>query len=160
MDSYRNGPSHRHGSSHASHRPLVEEQPGLEVYHPPAATGDNGANAPEVYYSEDINPSQYTFYREGTPPPPDDGREKTFSGAWGAATPSMPDSSAAYPQSDDQGVKSERVCGIQRRLLWVVIPVIFFLILAIAIGIGVGVGVGRHVSDSHANTSTRSATHV
>lgn len=160
MDSYRNGPSHRHGASHASHRPLVEEQPGLEVYHPPTAVGDSAAHAPEVYYSEDVNPSQYTFYREGTPPPPDDGREKIYSGAWAGVPPSVQDSSAAYPHSDDPHAKSAKVCGIQRRLLWVVVPVIFFLILAIAIGIGVGVGVGSHVSDSHASSSTRSVINV
>ncbi len=50
----------------------LDDQPGIEVYHPPPAANSTDV-APEVYWSDDATGGSavYTFYREGTPTPPE-----------------------------------------------------------------------------------------
>ncbi|KAK5656427.1 hypothetical protein OQA88_4808 [Cercophora sp. LCS_1] len=74
MDQQPQKPHHQRQGSRVR---FAEEEPGLEVYQPDKKTkgGTAADNAPEVYWAEDdindANASQYTFYREGTPTPPE-----------------------------------------------------------------------------------------
>lgn len=164
---------------------FAEEEPGLEVYPPDKKTkaGPSAAdNAPEVYWADDdindANASQYTFYREGTPTPPEyEEQEKGGYGfgasgaglaasgtgaaaAAGAATSSRggnyvnihfdpPPGSAG---AEDGGSDKPRRGWRKRR--WVALALLLlFVILPITLGVGLGVGLKNRSSGSAAPAS-------
>ncbi|KAK3363233.1 hypothetical protein B0T25DRAFT_33064 [Lasiosphaeria hispida] len=171
MDLQRQGstsqpPPLNRNNSHSRVR-FAEEEPGLEVYHPPAAKPREKApveNAPEVYWADDreneANLSHYTFYREDTPTPPEfDDREKAVG--YGAATAVVADRAAAaggrghgnFSQFDTSGASSgslgESQDGqprINRKRLWVIVAIVLLCVTAIAVGVGVGVGKTKRTS--------------
>lgn len=151
-----------------------EEEPGLEVFEPAkdgekAALRETGAEAsagtaPEVYWADDNDPeaAKYTFYREGTPTPPEYEDDHTHEkatldhgrGSHGAVpifaaaaaaraataraslpTPPLDSTRGSVAESQDEEPSS------RRKYRWGVLVVILLLI-AIPIAIGVGVAVG------------------
>lgn len=159
---------------------LTESYPGGDHQRPSApppaaarardhASRDRAAS-PEVYWSEARNQSpsqsQFTFYREGTPTPPEyagdeeeevGGRRDRGSGGGrrlgsGAGDPSSAtaagaaaaEAAAAYETARSIEPKEPRppkrkVCGLSRRAFWLVVVLV---LLAVAVGVGVGVGIG------------------
>ncbi|KAK4454717.1 hypothetical protein QBC34DRAFT_139557 [Podospora aff. communis PSN243] len=161
-----------------------EEEPGLEVLEAPkgldgaekgrassaARAGVGAASAPEVYWApdgDDNDPesAKYTFYREGTPTPPeyeDDHVEKAgfghARGSHGAvpvlaaaaiaraatARASLPDHGHASPTYNSGGGMEEGQDGEPQstRKRWALLIGIALVLIAIPIAIGVGLGVG------------------
>ncbi|KAK0730111.1 hypothetical protein B0H67DRAFT_560786 [Lasiosphaeris hirsuta] len=152
---------------------FAEDEPGLEVYHPPAAKPREKAPAesgPEVYWADDrengendANLSSYTFYREDTPTPPEyDDREKAVG--YGAATAAVASRVAAasgqgqghghghgnLSQFDTSGASNGSSGGshdghprINRKRLWIIIAIVLLCVIVVAVGVGVGLGVGK-----------------
>ncbi|KAK0656221.1 hypothetical protein B0T16DRAFT_31520 [Cercophora newfieldiana] len=158
-----------------------EAEPGLEVVEPTKGLDDGekrragggagaGSTAPEVYWADDNDPdgAKYTFYREGTPTPPeyedDHVPEKAAyghgRGSHGAmpilaaaamaraatARASLPGNGGASPtfESGGSGGAAESQDGdpASRRKYRLTVLIIALLLIALPISIGVGLGVG------------------
>lgn len=164
-----------------------EPEPGLEVYHPqpvrkargniPPVVASTAAASPEpatdkgpdVYWADDNendpNASKYTFYREGTPTPPEyeEHVEKGGFGGFAAATsshrpPTPPIATRGTPGifppfdpgrendglSSDGSQYEEIPASKKRKYRWVIILLAsLFIIVPIAVGTGVGVGLRK-----------------
>ncbi|KAK0632937.1 hypothetical protein B0T14DRAFT_48292 [Immersiella caudata] len=164
---------------------FAEEEPGLEVFEAPkgldgaekgrasseARAGVGAASAPEVYWApdgDDNDPdnAKYTFYREGTPTPPEyedgHGEKAGFGhsrGSHGAvpvltaaaiaraatARASLPGNGNASPTYNPGGMEEGSQDGEPQsatRKRWTLLIGIALLLIAIPIAIGVGLGVG------------------
>jgi len=164
---------------------FAEEEPGLEVLEAPkgldgaekgrasseARAGAGAASAPEVYWApdgddNDPDSAKYTFYREGTPTPPeyeDDGGEKAgfghSRGSHGAvpvlaaaaiaraatARASLPGNGNASPTYSPGGMEEGSQGGESQsttRKRWALLIGIAVALIVIPIAIGVGLGVG------------------
>jgi len=178
---------HHHHQRQGSRVRFAEEEPGLEVYHPPSqpARGHNNQHqarfgaatpattsaadtAPEVYWADDNdndpNASKYTFYREGTPTPPeyDEQHEKgagfAFGGGaagLGAAGAGSQGISDVFPAHGNDGHSGGSTHGSQpdgdgvspskrRKFRWVIIVfVVLCVIIPVAVGTGLGLGLKK-----------------
>ncbi|KAK1982644.1 hypothetical protein LZ30DRAFT_749195 [Colletotrichum cereale] len=113
------------------------------------------ASIPSVYWAGDdptpMNHDEFTFYREGTPPPDGDGEKASASRTW------------AYRQSvfdhdeDSERARRRACCGLRRWLFWLLIGLIVLLALAVGVGVGVGVGAGdgKKASQSDGSAATK-----
>jgi hypothetical protein len=141
-----------------------DDQPGLEVAEAPTLAssgvfqkekrreedgdGDGASQAPEVYMAwsdaASGNPVGYTFYREGTPTPPEyDAHEKRLGEGMVVAphtTPLPPE----YGESERGSEEDQpRLCGVRKRIFWGVLTLVAIVLFTVAIGVGVGVGLSR-----------------
>ncbi|KAH8907630.1 hypothetical protein BR93DRAFT_911621 [Coniochaeta sp. PMI_546] len=159
-----------HSQSRRSHQlgrpravPLAEEQPGLEVYHPPTSTSDVRVGRSRIrrpgpapsFWSKEVadNPSQYTFYREPTPTPPEYREREKEDGYVGSPLPRRPGRSSTIaletamtippPDPRRKSSRHEPICGLKRRMFVFAVAAVALLVLGIAVGVGVGVGVGK-----------------
>ena len=108
------------------------------------AHGASNGGAKEVAWADDksTQPEQYTFYREGTPPPspPDDA-----GSGFGLST--RPENHGdGYDYTYDRvappaPIPPSTVWGFRRRRFWIWFAVVALLVV-IGIGVGAGVGVG------------------
>jgi len=116
------------------------------------ATTASTTTAPEVYWADDrendANLSQYTFYREPTPTPPEgDEREKGLGHGGVIET--------GYHDHDEPS-RQRRIWGFKRRICLIIGAAIVLLI--IALGVGLGVGLSNKSSDgAPAESSVSSA---
>ncbi|KAH8883283.1 hypothetical protein GQ53DRAFT_752999 [Thozetella sp. PMI_491] len=120
-----------------------------------------------VYWSEegDPNESQYTFYREGTPTPPeynDEDRERAlqYGRTPGGRGHGRGPSQGTIPSFDPPPLHpfGGRVCGMRKRLFWALVIIFGVILVAVGIGAGVGVGLARKSTSSNAASSNHNAT--
>ncbi|KAK4096368.1 hypothetical protein N658DRAFT_436256 [Parathielavia hyrcaniae] len=123
---------------------------------------------PAVYWDgdddrdSDISPAGYTFYREGTPPPPEYEALEKHRGYGGAVPPATTEGSTAgggtissdrafTPAVLSQGQTSNWSLATsndgaspitKKRVLWVLIAAGVLIIIGVAVGVGVGLGLG------------------
>jgi len=110
--------------------------------------------APEVYWADDrsdgANLSQYTFYREGTPTPPDyeEGHKRELGYGAGAVAGGSKSRMGDFPP-DQHGHGGEDwsstssgqvVCGVRKSAFWTIIGLLILFFIALALGVGLGVG--------------------
>lgn len=183
----RGSPSHplpsNHDSSnnsdHNQHRVRFAEgepQASYQIRQPtarrerPSRTAPSAAQ-PALYWDErefdresDANLAGYTFYREGTPTPPEyESSEKRLGdGAGGGLAAPVAESSTAaggtvasdrgfnlgHPDQGEAGnwslADSNEVSPVtRRRLLWAIIAIGLLILIGIAVGVGVGLGVSK-----------------
>ncbi|GKT40454.1 uncharacterized protein ColSpa_00635 [Colletotrichum spaethianum] len=96
------------------------------------------ASIPSVYWAGDdptpVNNEEFTFYREGTPPP---------EGEKGASAKSRGYRQSAFDfDEDSQRGRRRRCCGLKIWVFWLLIGLVFLVALGVGIGVGVGVGAG------------------
>lgn len=176
-----------HGSSSQSSLPnnsrvrFAEEDPGLEAVHPqqptpkvreeiPPGVAVESSTAPEVYWADDrendANLSQYTFYREPTPPPYEDRHKKEYgysASVTGGRASRLEDGRGSFPpegyarEGDDWSSTSSAgvVCGIRKRAFWTIIAVIILFFIALALGVGLGVGLTKGNAPPSPSTTSR-----
>jgi hypothetical protein len=157
----------------------IEEQPGLEVYNPPTSTSNASpkrpgprrpGTAPEVYWSDDTNAaqSQYTFYREPTPTPPEYLEREKEDGYVGTRSPSpLPrrpgrsstialETALSIPPADPgrRSSRHETICGLKRWVFVGAVAGVVLLVLAVAIGVGVGVNAGKKANQAEKSASS------
>lgn len=108
----------------------------------------------EVSWADDksMQPEQYTFYREGTPPPspPDDAGAAP---GWGPEPGNRGDGyDYAYDRvAPPAPIPPSTIWGFRRRKFCIVLAVVaLVVVIGIGVGVGVGVGVGskRNAADS------------
>lgn len=153
-----NNGAHDSGQDHPRVRfaeggPQTIFQPTPRRDRPPTTTTDS-TGQPAVYWDDrdnDPNTSGYTFYREGTPTPPEYGsHEKGLGHGRGLAGPAGEGSTAgagAFGSEADinqwnlpPGTQSNRpLWGMERKRL---IAIVILVLICVAIGLGVGLGVG------------------
>lgn len=133
--------------------PPNHEQPGLEVVEPTPAR-DHAAVAPEVYSATDFNPSQFTFYREGTPPPSIREKGQRSSGIRGGIPGGLqsPRASTAEESEDDEA--DATICGLRKLIFFLIIVVAGVIIFVIAIGVGIGVSLRERDQSAPSPTQT------
>ncbi|KAM7184051.1 hypothetical protein V8F20_012375 [Naviculisporaceae sp. PSN 640] len=161
---------------------FAEEDPGLEAVHPtpvhkireeiPPGVVVDSSSAPEVYWADDrendANLSQYTFYREPTPPPYDERHKKEYgysASVTGGRASRMEDGQGGFtpngqrPGEDDWSSTSSAgvVCGIRRRAFWVIIAMIILFFIALALGVGLGVGLTKGNAPPSPTTTSSSS---
>lgn len=167
--------SQSHSHSRRSHQlgrhrttPLAEEQPGLEVYYPQSSSPPPAAASPDVrvgrtrtrvapsFWSKEVadNPSQFTFYRDPTPTPPEK-REREKAGDYvGSPLPTQrPGRSSTValetaltippPDTRRRPPRNDTICGLGRSMFFLAVAAVVLLVLGIAVGVGVGVGAGK-----------------
>ncbi|KAK2021566.1 hypothetical protein LX32DRAFT_243111 [Colletotrichum zoysiae] len=115
------------------------------------------ASIPSVYWAGDdptpMNHDEFTFYREGTPPP---------DGEKGSASRSLAYRQSVFDHDDSEPGRRPGCCGLRRGLFWLLIGLVVLVALGVGIGVGVGVGAGAgrraSQSDEDAATTSPSAT--
>lgn len=106
------------------------------------------ASIPSVYWAgDDPTPGgneEYTFYREGTPPPSEKGggRQRGLS---------LYDQERRAARGQDR--RNRKCCGLRMWVFWLLVCLIILVVLGVGVGVGVGVGLGA----SKANQSDESA---
>lgn len=156
---------------------FAEEDPGLEAVHSQSAlrAREKAAveTAPEVYWADDrsdgANLSQYTFYREGTPTPPDFEEGHKGELGYGAGAGAVAEGSTSrmgdFPPPNQHGQggedwsstgSSQMVCGIRKTAFWTIIGLLILFFIALALGVGLGVGL--HTTRIEAPPPTPSST--
>ncbi|KAL2024270.1 hypothetical protein VTK56DRAFT_9426 [Thermocarpiscus australiensis] len=116
---------------------------------------------PAVYWDDrdnDANLEEYTFYREGTPTPPEYESQEKGLGHARLATPIAGSSATGVGSDrafnlrpfsrDDTGKGSladsrDMSPATKKRVFWIVIAIGALVLIGIAVGLGVGLGVGR-----------------
>ncbi|KAG6031072.1 hypothetical protein E4U41_007709 [Claviceps citrina] len=97
---------------------------------------------------------QLTFYRESTPPPPDDD-----DGHGNLRNGPLPSNDYGYDHvAPPAPIPQPAVCcGIRKRLFWILVCLVAFVVVAAAVGVGVGLGVGTvkptETSDQKSSTA-------
>ncbi|GAB1311520.1 hypothetical protein MFIFM68171_01730 [Madurella fahalii] len=121
------------------------------------------ATTPAVYWDDrenDANLEQYTFYREGTPTPPEDRTHEKALGHGGLPAPVAESSAAGEgvagsdrdfsigPLGNGESRNwslagsSDLAPTTKKRVFWVIVVSGVLLLIGIAVGVGVGLGVG------------------
>ena len=126
----------------------------------PAVYWDNKGGGKEADRESDANRAGYTFYREGTPTPPDYEAPEKGRGGRGLAAPVTEGSTAGggtinsdrdlLPAPLDRSEignwsladSNDMSPRTKKRVLWTIIAVGVFILIGIAVGVGVGLGVG------------------
>ncbi|KAH7634682.1 hypothetical protein B0T09DRAFT_10021 [Sordaria sp. MPI-SDFR-AT-0083] len=154
---------------------FTEEQPTHHIYQPQPRrssprTSPTHGKAPDVYWADDDreddrrntiisnNPddAQYTFFREGTPTPPEynDGHEKGLAAERAAAGGTVAGSYAASrstvggslpPAEESRGCmgKYQQRWGLRRGVLWAILIAVILLVIVLPLGVGLGVGLSK-----------------
>ena len=173
--------SHIPGSSSSQARDqtrgvrFTEEQPAHHIHQPQPRrssprTSPTHGKAPEVYWADDdreddrrntiisnsAEDAQYTFFREGTPTPPEynDEHEKGLAAGRGAAGGTVAGSYAASrstvggslpPGEESRGCigKYQQRWGLRRSVLWAIIIAAILLVIVLPLGVGLGVGLSK-----------------
>ncbi|KAL2260666.1 hypothetical protein VTK26DRAFT_5251 [Humicola hyalothermophila] len=164
-----NDSSNDHGVSHRVRFAEEAPEPGSRIHQPsprperaPAATASTAATA--VYWDDrdnDVDLDQYTFYREGTPTPPELESKQNETGRAGLDPPVASGSTragavaAAGDHEHNRGPLSLGGAGVsdrnggagmspatKKKLIRAVIIVGVLIIIGIAVGVGAGLGVG------------------
>ncbi|WQF84553.1 hypothetical protein CDEST_09567 [Colletotrichum destructivum] len=104
------------------------------------------ASIPSVYWAGDddstpVNNDEFTFYREGTPPPPEGGRESEKDAL--ARARGYRQSVFEHDEEDSERGRRRRCCGMRAWVAWLLVALV--VVVALGVGIGVGVGVGARV---------------
>lgn len=136
-------------------------QPAPRRLRPSAAAA--AAATPAVYWDDrdnDANLEQYTFYREGTPTPPEEETHEKALGHGGPPGPVAEGSAASggvggsdrdfslgplangEPGNWSLADSSDISPTTKRRVFWAIIGAGILLLIGIAVGVGVGLGVG------------------
>ncbi|KAI9150227.1 hypothetical protein HJFPF1_09984 [Paramyrothecium foliicola] len=94
---------------------------------------------------------KYTFYRDPTPPPPEDR----------IAKPPLITQQSAYDYKYDHvappaPLPVATICGLRRRIFWIIVAAIL-LVIALAVGIGVGVGVGVNEGSTNGTSDAQAS---
>ncbi|KAK3955721.1 hypothetical protein QBC32DRAFT_22850 [Pseudoneurospora amorphoporcata] len=173
-------PSHLLGSSASQARNqtrgvrFTEERPTHHIYQPQPRrssprTSPTHGKAPEVYWADDdgederkndakdnTEDSQYTFFREGTPTPPEynDEHEKglaaeraagggTVAGSYAASRSTV--GSSLPPTEESRGCigRHQQRWGLRRGVLWAIIIAVILLVIVLPLSVGLGVGLSR-----------------
>lgn len=120
---------------------------------------------PGVYWSDDAeaNESQYTFYRESTPTPPEYDEERERAIQYSRAIGMMGhgrSSQGTIPSFDAPPLHpfGSRVCGMRKGLFWAIVIITGVLLIAVGIGTGVGIGLAKNSAHSSSSTSPPNAT--
>ncbi|KZL80224.1 pan apple-like domain protein [Colletotrichum incanum] len=96
------------------------------------------ASIPSVYWAGDdptpVNNEEFTFYREGTPPP--EGEKAAAARARGYRQ------SVFDHDEDSERGRRRRCCGLRIWVFWSLVGLIMLVALGVGIGVGVGVGAG------------------
>jgi hypothetical protein len=143
---------------------------------------DNKGGGKEADRESDANLAGYTFYREGTPTPPDYETPEKGRGGRGLAAPVAEGSTAGggtinsdrdlLPGPLEQNEmgnwsladSNEMSPRTKKRVLWIIIAVGVFVLIGIAVGVGVGLGVGLQNGEGPmaepAGESSRSVVHA
>ncbi|OBR04616.1 hypothetical protein CH63R_11319 [Colletotrichum higginsianum IMI 349063] len=101
------------------------------------------ASIPSVYWAGDddstpVNNDEFTFYREGTPPPlPEGGSRESEKDALARAR-GYRQSVFDHDEEDSERGRRRRCCGMRAWVAWLLVA----LVVAVALGVGIGVGVG------------------
>jgi hypothetical protein len=164
-------PSSHDGSNNDQTQPRVrfaegEPQASYKIYQPtprrerpppaassaaqPAVYWDNkGGNDREIDRESDANLAGYTFYREGTPTPPDyEAPEKRLGHGGGLPAPGGETSTAGggtirsdgdWSLADNNDVSPAR----KKRVLWAIIAAVVLIVIALGVGLGVGLSQGK-----------------
>ncbi|KDN61918.1 hypothetical protein CSUB01_09928 [Colletotrichum sublineola] len=109
------------------------------------------ASIPSVYWAGDdptpMNNDEFTFYREGTPPP--ESEKGSMSRAWAYRQ-------SVFDHEDSERGRRRRCCGMKRWLFWLLVGLVFLIAMGVGIGVGVGVGAdaGKHASQSDQSAET------
>ncbi|GKT63159.1 hypothetical protein ColTof4_05251 [Colletotrichum tofieldiae] len=102
------------------------------------------ASIPSVYWAGDdptpVNNEEFTFYREGTPPP--EGEK-----AAAARTRGYRQSAFDHDEDSERGRRRRR-CGLRIWVFWLLVGLVILVALGVGIGVGVGVGAGVKKADS------------
>ncbi|KAK3497318.1 uncharacterized protein B0T23DRAFT_402466 [Neurospora hispaniola] len=125
---------------------------------------------PEVYWADDdqedergnAEDSQYTFFREGSPTPPE--YEKGLAAERAAAGGSVTGSYAASrstvggslpPAEEYRGClgKYQQRWGIRRGVLWAIVIAAILLVIVLPLSVGLGVGLSRSSKSSSSSTA-------
>lgn len=106
--------------------------------------------AAEVTWADkkSIDAAKYTFFRDPTPPPPE---EKVYPRGAGLDEATY-DYRYDYVAPPAPLPRAERRCGMRKRTLWIVLAAILVAIV-VAVGVGVGVGASRKGSSSDTESS-------
>lgn len=162
---------------------FAEEDPGLEAVHPtpvhhkvreeiPPGVVAESSSAPEVYWADDrendANLSQYTFYREPTPPPYDERHKKEYgysASVSGGCASRMEDGRGGFTPNgqgpEEDGCSSTSsvgvICGVRRRAFWVIVVVMIIFCIALALGVGLGLGLAKGNAPPTPSTTSRFA---
>ncbi|KAL0938537.1 uncharacterized protein CTRU02_205147 [Colletotrichum truncatum] len=99
------------------------------------------ASIPSVYWAGDdptpLNGDEYTFYREGTPPPDEKGA---------AASAGYARKRGLSLYDEERRARQERrqrkCCGLRMWVFWLLVALIILVVLGVGVGVGVGVGLG------------------
>lgn len=175
------GPSHPHPREHKSNNNnrnheqndqqmrRAEEDPEPSKLHQPtpryprpAVSAASAGDAPDVYWDDresrdpDADLAQYTFYREGTPTPPEhDSRDRGFGhGRLAAPVAGNPAAGGAgfggdhafgahRPGETSVGDKKGMAPATRKKIIRAVIILGVLLVIGVAVGVGAGLGVGR-----------------
>lgn len=118
-----------------------------------------------------LNPSKYTFLREGTPPPPPTAdetlsdHEKFAPGGGSMMTSSTrirghSDVPLRYDPYDDEASRrtNTMVCGIRRKIFWAIIAALAVIVVGLGIGLGVGLGVSMSNAQPNGGSSSPAKT--
>lgn len=183
-------PSHIQGSSSSPSRDqtrgvrFTEEQPTHHIYQSqPRRTSPRNSpthgKAPEVYWADDDdrdgrrdtiisnNPAdgQYTFFREGSPTPPEynDEHEKGLAVDRAAAGSAAAGSYATRstvggslpPVEDSRGCigRYQQKWGMRRGVFWAIIIAAILLVIVLPLGVGLGVGLSKSSKSSATDPS-------
>lgn len=137
---------------------------------PSSRNSPTRGKVPEVYWADDdqedergnAEDSQYTFFREGSPTPPE--YEKGLAAERAAAGGSVTGSYAASrstvggslpPAEEYRGClgKYQQRWGIRRGVLWAIIIAVMLLVIVLPLSVGLGVGLSRSSKSSSSSTA-------
>lgn len=126
---------------------------------------DQTGKAPEVYWADDdredergndtsdnAEDSQYTFFREGTPTPPEQNDEHE-KGSYAASRSTV--GGSLPPAEDSRGCigRYQQRWGIRRGVLWAIIIAVIVLAIVLPLSVGLGVGLSRSSKLSASTTA-------
>ncbi|KAK4247715.1 hypothetical protein C7999DRAFT_14303 [Corynascus novoguineensis] len=147
----------------------------------PSVYWDNKKNNRDIDVESDANLAGYTFYREPTPPPPENEASEKRFGHGGSRLAAFTDSSTAgggtirsdgdyshrplntadtanwSAAAEDESIPPR----MRKKVLWATIVAGVLILIGVAVGVGVGLGVGLKASGGEAepiNTNTPSST--
>jgi hypothetical protein len=112
------------------------------------------------------NPSQYTWYRDPSPTPPEYREREKDEGYVGIPLPRRPGRSSTIaletaltippPDPKRRPNINDTICGLRRRMFFIAVAAVVILVLGVAVGVGVGVGIGNKSMQDPASAAATS----